>query len=176
MLSWLQAAGVCKKVEEEKAARGCLRQRVRAKQEDSTWEKAPFHFLWLLCHALPLANVFSLMTAREPEGTAWTCTWGGWRWIVGKDSSPDGRWALEHDLQGSGHILKPARVEGVLGQCSQTLDLNFEWSCVVPGVRLEDPHGLPSTQDILLFYSVIPWFHDSTILLVIILERLLILL
>lgn len=34
-----------------------------------------------------------------------------------------------------------ARVQGDFGQHFQTEDLNFEWSCVEPGVGLYEPYG-----------------------------------
>jgi len=42
-----------------------------------------------------------------------------------------------------------AGVQGTFGQHSQTLGLNFVWSCVEPGVGLGDPCGSLPTQGIL---------------------------
>lgn len=56
---------------------------------------------------------------------------------------------LEQAPPRSGHNSKPARAQAVFGQCSQTQGLNFELSCVEPGVGIHDPCGSLPARDIL---------------------------
>jgi len=40
-------------------------------------------------------------------------------------------------------------VQGALGQCSQTIGLDFGWCHVDPGVGYNDPHGFLPRESIL---------------------------
>ena len=51
-------------------------------------------------------------------------------------------------LQDSGCGTKPARDQGMFEQCCQTPRLILGWSCVEPGVVLDDPCGFLPTWDI----------------------------
>ena len=61
--------------------------------------------------------------------------------------------AVEQPPQGSGNGTELAGVQEVSEQCSQTYNLISGWSCVEPGVGLDDPYGSIPTQDILWFYD-----------------------
>jgi len=54
----------------------------------------------------------------------------------------DGGQALEQPPQESGHDNKLARDQKAAGQCFQPCSLILEWSCVEPGVSLNDHYGL----------------------------------
>mgnify|MGYP001859384664 FL=1 len=79
-------------------------------------------------------------------------------WMLGKGSSPEGG---GHGTVSSGQQSRPqaAGVPEAFGQCSQTQGLNFGWSCVEPGVGLDDPCGSIPTW----FY----YFSGSYVLLII---------
>ena len=47
-----------------------------------------------------------------------------------------------------------ARVQEAFGQCSQIYGLIFEWSCVEPGVGLNDPYRSLPVLNILWFYDI----------------------
>ena len=82
------------------------------------------------------------MTATGPEGTAWSCDWGGAAggWGQGPHQRAVG---MERAAQGSGH---GPECFGAFGQCSQTQGLDFGWCCIQPGVGLSDPHGYSPPQ------------------------------
>lgn len=58
--------------------------------------------------------------------------------MLGKDYSPEGG---GHGIgpHSSGHDPRPAKVQGLCGQCFQTWGLNFVWSWVEPGVGFNNP-------------------------------------
>lgn len=49
------------------------------------------------------ADICSLVTEVGPEGATWSCIKGGSGSRLGKDSSPEGGWAMEQAHLGSGH-------------------------------------------------------------------------
>jgi len=56
---------------------------------------------------------------------------------------------MEGAPQGSGHSTELDRVQEASGQCSHPYGLSFVWSCVEPGVGLDDPSGSLPTQGII---------------------------
>jgi len=54
---------------------------------------------------------------------------------------------------GKWHGTRLYGVQEVSGQHAQTCGLIFGWSCVEPGVRLDDPYRSLPIQDILCFYA-----------------------
>lgn len=67
----------------------------------------------------------------------------------------EGDHAMEQAPWGSNHVIKPAEVQRLFGQCSQTQSLNFGWFCVEPGFRFIVTSKSPSAWIILLFYDCI---------------------
>jgi len=63
-----------------------------------------------------------------------------------------GRWAWNGMHRAVGTALS-AGVQGVSGRCSQAQGLFFRWSCVQPGVGLDDSCGHLPPWDILCFYD-----------------------
>lgn len=72
-----------------------------------------------------------------------------------QDSSHNIWNSVEQVSQGSGHVMKPAGVQGMFGQHSQTQTLDFGLSCVEPEGGYNDPcESLPTE------YSLIPLFNE----------------
>jgi len=95
-------------------------------------------------------DLCSLMAAAAPKRTARSCIRVRLGWVLGKGSSPEGS---GHGTGCPGQWSWPeaARVQGALGQGSQTQGLNFGWFCVEAKAELGDLCGSLSTI----------WFYDS---------------
>ena len=74
------------------------------------------------------------MAATGPKGMAWSFVKGGSAAGQGKVLQQK-EVGMEQAAQGSRHSPRLAIVQGAFVHLSQTLSLDFEWSCVETGVR-----------------------------------------
>lgn len=92
---------------------------------------------------------------------AWSCVGQGLSWILENASLSRGDWTLEQDAQGSGHSIKPDKIQEEFGQYSQAHRF-FGLSCAGSEAGLDSLCRSFPAQNMTPFYdSKVKFFGDA---------------